>query len=296
MPREIEIPTDDSHPIRGDLYLPQAGTPVAIVLLCHGFKGYKTWGFLPYVAERLRGAGLAALSLDMSHNGTFPMRGGAPVSGAGSIYVRPDLFERNTLRREYHDLSSAIGFVAAGGLPVPLPLPLPIGLFGHSRGGVAAILNAIEQPEVQAICTWSTTDDPDFFTSEQKTAWRRDGKYSFVVSTDGTQLGMGLGYLDDLEERHDVYFLRERVKELRIPHLIVHGKADIVVGVASALALHESEHHLRDKQLVVLPTGHTFGILSTHAGPVVAPSKALQQATDETVSWFETRLRTKGPA
>jgi dienelactone hydrolase len=295
-PRPIEIPTDDAHPIRGDLYLPQNSLPRGIVLLCHGFKGYKTWGFLPYLAERLRGAGVAALSLDLSHNGTFPAPASAPASGAGSLYARPDLFEQNTLRREFHDLRRAIRYVVAGELAIDHRPPLPIGLFGHSRGGVAAILNAIEHTEVHALCTWSTTDDPDFFTPEQKTKWRRDGRYPFVVSTDGTQLAMGLRYLDDLEENREFYLLRERVRELRIPHLVVHGKADIVVDVASAVALHESEHHLRDKRLLIVPTGHTFGIQSTHAARVTHPPAALQHASDETVSWFETHLRVKEPA
>jgi pimeloyl-ACP methyl ester carboxylesterase len=295
-PREIEIPTDDTYPVRGDLYLPNRSATRGVVLLCHGFKGYKSWGFLPYLAERLRGVGLASLSLDFSHNGTFPAPNGAPTSGAGSLYARPDLFERNTLHREFRDVKRVLAHVVAGELSPELRGPLPIGLFGHSRGGVAATLNAIEQPEVKALCTWSTADDPDFFTPDQKTKWRRDGKYPFVVSTDGTQLAMGLRYLDDLEDNHEFYLLRERVKELQVPHLIVHGKADVVVDVASALALHESEQQLKDKRMLIVPTGHTFGLQSTHTGAVTHPSTALQQAGDETVAWFDTHLAAKGTA
>jgi dienelactone hydrolase len=293
----VDIPSADAHPVRGDLYLPASGGADGIVLLCHGFKGHKSWAFFPYVAKKLSEAGLAALSLDMSFNGTFP----APVGDSATAktdstprYCRPDLFERNTIKREYHDLKHVIHHVTEGGLRKYIEEPLPIGLFGHSRGGVAAILNAVEQPEVRVLCTWSVIDDPDFFTREQKEKWRREGKYHFVDSTDGTQLAVGVDYLDDLEENHDVYLLRERVKELQVPHLIVHGKADMIVGVECALTLHQAEQQLRHKQLLLLQTGHTFGVPHPAPPRLSEPSTALKHATDETVAWFKTHLQGGG--
>ncbi|MDH3216580.1 MAG: hypothetical protein OEN01_09845 [Candidatus Krumholzibacteria bacterium] len=291
----ITIPTADAYPVRGDLYLPLSGAK-AIVLLCHGFKGYKTWGFLPYLSEKLRQAGVAALSLDMSFNGTFSSQDSPRATRAGNggmqkpLYERPDLFERNTLKREYHDLLFAVRYISEGGLKNHLRTPLSIGLFGHSRGGITAMLNAIEQPAVEALCTWSVTDDPDFFTAEQKKKWRHEGKYYFVDSTDGTRLGVDIDYLDDLEENHDFYHLAERASELRVPHLIVHGKVDMVVPVDCALILHHAEQQLKQKRLLVLQTGHTFGIPYPPPALPTPPSTALKQATEETVLWFSTIL------
>jgi pimeloyl-ACP methyl ester carboxylesterase len=293
----IEIPTSDDHPVCGDLYLPASGSARSIVLLCHGLKGYRAWGFLPYVADRLREAGIAALSLDMSLNGTLPApdddattRGDAS-SPERNRYVRPVLFEQNTLAREHRDIEYAVRFVAGGGLKEHIPTPLLIGLFGHSRGAIAATLNAIECPQVQALCTWSAIDDPDDFTPRQKERWRREGVYAFTESTGGTRLGIGLDYLNDLEEHHEFYLMRERVRELRVPHLTVHGQADMVVSVECAFNLHHAEKQLRDKQLVVLQTGHTFGIPYPEPRVLTQPSAALKRATDETVSWFEAHLQ-----
>jgi len=294
MTSTIEIPTADDHPVWGDLYLPTTGSAQGIVLLCHGFKGYRTWGFLPYVAECLREAEIAALSLDMSFNGTLPLPDRAARRGSGraapSRYVRPDLFEQNTLAREHADIRHAVRFVTEGGLREHIGAPLLIGLFGHSRGAIAATLNAIERPEVRALCTWSAIDDPDNFTPEQKQRWRRDGVYTFTESTGGKSLGIGLGYLDDLEENRDYYFMRDRVKELRVPHLIVHGQADMTVPVECAFNLHGAEKQLRHKQLVVLHTGHTFGIPYPEPELLTRPSAALLRATNETVAWFKTHL------
>jgi len=294
MTRAIEIPTSDDHPVWGDLYLPATGDVRSIVLLCHGFKGFRTWGFLPYVAGHLREAGIAALSLDMSLNGTLPPSGAASRVGADepeqSRYVRPDLFEQNTLARERSDIAHAVRFVSGGGLKEHIPTPFLIGLFGHSRGAIAATLNAIERPEVRALCTWSAIDDPDCFTPTQKEKWRRNGIYAFTES-EGTRLAIGLGYLDDLEEHHDYYLMRERVTELRTPHLIVHGQADMVVSVECAFNLHQAERQLREKQLVVLQTGHTFGIPYPEPRVLTQPSAALERATDETAAWFKDHLQ-----
>lgn len=287
----LEIPTRDAHPVRADLYLPATSDPAGIVLLCHGFKGHKSWGFLPHLAEKLRDAGLVAMSVDMSFNGTFALGNGqSPTGDPDGAYPRPDLFERNTLERECEDLTCVIHFVSEGGLREQVARPLPLGLFGHSRGGVIAVLNAIEQPSVKALCTWSTTDDPDFFTAEQKDKWRREGKYYFVDSAHNTKLAVGVDYLDDLERNHERYALAERVKELRVPHLIVHGKVDLVVPVDCAMALHEAEAQLEHRRLVVLQTGHTFGIPYPSPPEPARPSAALEEACGETVSWFTTFL------
>ena len=277
----IDIATGDDFPVSADLYLPSGGNPEGIVLLCHGFKGFRRWGFLPYLATRLRDAGLAALSLDMSHNGTLPETSDA----ADTPYVRPDLFRRNTLSRENTDLRHAIRFVTDGGLSQQLGGPVLIGVFGHSRGSVAATLNAIDQPEVTALATWSAIDDPDSYTRKQKEKWRKKSVLEFVEAG-GVSLGLGIEYLDDLEENHEAYLLSERVKDLKTPHLIAHGQADIVTGVEHAIRLHASERHLKHRELLVLQTGHTFGIPYPAPVPLSEPGTALKRASDETVAWF----------
>ena len=296
-PTSVEISTEDSHPVRGDLYLPGELAPQGIVLLCHGFKGYKTWGFFPYVARRLQSTGIAALSLDMSLNGTFPRRDAAPDEDPNNEpttprrYVRPDLFERNTVSRECRDVAAAIRFTLGHGLGDSVTMPLPIGLFGYSRGGVSTILNAIEWPAVRALCTWSTVDHPDFFTHEQKEKWRKRGRYDFVDAIDGSRLSVGLAYLEDLEAKSDYYNLEERVKELRMPHLIVHGEVDLVVDVKCALKLYESQKNRTETRLLVLQTGHTFGMPYPVPDGIDDAPRALERATNETVEWFRAHLK-----
>jgi pimeloyl-ACP methyl ester carboxylesterase len=324
----ILFPRDEGHPVRGDLYLPDELPANRIVVLCHGFKGYKSWGFFPYLGERLRQAGLIALSMDFSFNGTYPeieeptlaetgdgpagvsaavdvsgdaaLAAGARSAGGSSVgggpsdgpvrYPRPDLFRRNTMKRERDDLACVIEQIHSGRIEHLTGTMPTLGLFGHSRGGLIAILNAVGDGPVEALCTWSTVDDPDFYTSRRKEKWRSDGIYEFIDARDGARLLVDATYLDDLEENHDEYLLVERVKELRVPHLIVHGTVDMAIHADCARNLHEAESELADKKLVLLRTGHTFGIPYPGPEEMGEPTRELKQAANETVGWFTTYL------
>ena len=48
----FEVPGPEGGTLRGDVRQPRGATGSAIVV-CHGFKGFKDWGFFPYLAERL---------------------------------------------------------------------------------------------------------------------------------------------------------------------------------------------------------------------------------------------------
>jgi len=299
----IEIPTADGFAVRGDLYLPAGQPPSGIVILCHGFTGYKRWGFFPYLATRLSTAGIAAYSIDFSFNGTFPeIRKMEDEEGVAhdlardaslekTRYPRPDLFRDNTLKREQEDLARVIRWVDENGFGRRVESGTPLGLFGYSRGGVSAFLNALENDRISALCTWAAPDHPDRFTPRQKARWRQNGEYDVADAKDGTRLCLSSRYLDDLEVNRDVYDLRRRAAELRVPHLIVHGKVDLVVAVARARSLHEAERGLRDKRIVILRTGHTFGVTDSSGVAPGEQPRPLVEASDVTVDWYRRYLK-----
>ena len=86
--RPFALKSPLGEPIRGDLRLPDGDGPFPVVVVCHGFKGFKDWGFHPWLGERLAGAGFAAAHFDFSRNG---VRGGVPD------ITDLDAFRRNTL-------------------------------------------------------------------------------------------------------------------------------------------------------------------------------------------------------
>lgn len=286
-PESFLISTGDDHPVVADFYAPPGmamGTPLArAVVLCHGLKGHRRWGFIPYMAGRLQEAGIAALSIDFSHNGHVPAEDPSPES-AGADFVAPGLFEANTLRRERDDLAAALSWLRTPGSGGPFLVSedAPVGLWGHSRGGVSVIMTALEDSAVRAVSTVSTTNHPDTYSEHQKERWRREGAFKFTDSESGARLAIGIEYLRELEREHDTYNLVERAGELRAAHLIVHGEHDVVVPVFDGQRFYEVEEMHADKKFLRMFTGHHFGY-----SPDKPVNEVLGQTGDKTVEWFD---------
>jgi alpha-beta hydrolase superfamily lysophospholipase len=293
----IRISTDDA-PVWADLYDPAEapggdGTPArthesprGVVVLCHGLKGYRHWGFIPRLGENLRSAGLHALAIDFSHNG---VAGGDAGASGGPVYAYPEMVRRNTLDRERRDLEAVIRWIRAGA-GGRFPDGTPLGLWGHSRGGGSVLLNAIDDPTgIAAISTWSTPAHADIYSPKQKARWREAGEFDFLRGTNGENLAMGVCHLDDLEARRDEYAFAGRLGELTVPYLIVHGEADPVIPVRNADELYRAANGLAEKRLVRLRTGHTFGVV----GPAENQT-ALNEAVAVTVDWFGNYLPVPG--
>jgi dienelactone hydrolase len=256
-----------------------------VVVLCHGMKGHRLWGFIPLLADRLRVAGLAALAIDFSHNGVAGGDGGA---SGGPVYRDPGMIRRNTIDRERRDLAAVISWVRCGGDGRFAP-DTRIGLWGHSRGATSVVLNALDDPAaVAAIATWSAPAHADIYRPQQKRRWREAGEYEWLEGESGQRLAMGVCFLDDLEARHEQYALAERSAGSTVPHLIVHGDVDLVIPVQSAERFESARSPAVETRKLLLRTGHTFGIARS------ADSAALATAISETVDWFRRHLSVSG--
>lgn len=293
-PSIISIPTRDEHPVLADWYPPlTSDEPVgSVIVLSHGFKGYRRWGFIPLVAARLAANGFGALAIDFSHNGRVPDDGRPVVTD--TTVIAPSLFRANTIARELDDLSRVLKWIRdreRGGKTLGLDDNVAIGLWGHSRGGVVSILTALEDDSVQALVSWSASAHPDHYTERQKTMWRKNGELAFKDYNGGTPLSMDVSHLDDIEQHREDYAAADRAPDLAIPHLIVHGEHDPTVPVKDSYRYYDTPTIRADKKLLRLLTGHTYG----YDDGFIA-SEALENATKATVEWFDTYLRASPPS
>jgi uncharacterized protein len=278
-PTPFEIRTPQGRTLQGFVDLPE-GLPGErpTVVICHGFKGFMEWGFFPPVAELLASRGFAAIRFNFSGSGMRP--GEERVSDL-------DAFREDTYSRELEDLLSVLA--AAGTEIAPGRVDRGrLGLFGHSRGGAAALL-AAARPEwrdrLKALVTWAAIADVDRFSAEQKQAWRRDGELPVTNARTGQRLALGLGLLADLEERRAELDLPAAAAARRAPWLIVHGEEDESVPAAEASRLAASAAGTHEELLV--PGGsHTFGARHPFAGP----TPQLIQAMNATQRWFRAHL------
>lgn len=248
------------------------------VVICHGFKGFMEWGFFPYVASLLAGRGFVAVRFNLSGAGMRP--GDELVTDVGA-------FRENTYSRELEDLSAVLAALGETIAPGRVDRRR-IGLFGHSRGGGAALLAAAHpswRERIRALVTWAAIADVDRFTPEQKAEWRRAGELPVVNARTGQRLALGVGLLDDVEERRAELDLLAASAARAAPWLIVHGADDESVPVAEAH--HLAEAAAGEKELLVVPgANHTFGVRHPFAGP----TPQLIQALNATQRWFRTHL------
>jgi uncharacterized protein len=240
----------------GPLYLDirtgaRGGEARPVVVICHGFKGFKDWGMFPMVAERLALAGFTAVTFNFSGSGVGP---------ASDVVDEPERWFRQTLSGDLADLETVISHVLGDG-------PRWLGLVGHSRGGGVAILQAARDARVKALVTWAAVAGFQRYSDEDLARWRREGRIDVVNARTHQVLPMGLESLRDLERNAagtlDVLAAARRVT---VPWLIVHGSADESVPADEADMLAGASGSARTERLTVEGARHTFGAQHPWAG------------------------------
>jgi uncharacterized protein len=257
--RTFVLDGPDGEPIRGDLRHPARGAaPRSGVVVLHGFKGFRNWGFFPHVCRELARDGHIVASFDFSRNG---------VGRGGEDFDQLEAFARNTFTRELEEVHMVCQALRAGDLPAAAPER--IALLGHSRGGGTAVLAAAEGA-AHALVTWAAVATFDRWDDLVKEEWRRRGRIHVANARTGQDMPLDVTLLDDLERngrRLDVEAAARRLGagQDRLPWLIVHGSDDASVPVEEgrrlAAAAHRgAEGHDAPVHLEVIDgAGHTFG-------------------------------------
>lgn len=258
--------------VRGDIRRPAAGSDTAVVVV-HGFKGFKDWGFFPHLCDRLAEAGHTVVSFNVSRNG---------VGESFGDFTELDRFGANTLTLELDEILGVVDDVSSRGLLGRVPRR--VGVVGHSRGGGQAILAAAEDDRIAAIATWAAVSDFDRWSDEVKARWRADGRIWIDNTRTGQKMPLDLALLEDFETNRNRLDVRAAGGRLAIPWLIVHGAADSTVVPEEGRALAGVARHGR--LVEIEGAGHTFEARHPFAGP---PAQ-LTRAIDETVEHFAVHL------
>lgn len=268
------LPSRLDEPIRGDFRFLEGPGRRPVVVVCHGLKGFKDWGFHPWLGERLAGAGFVAVHFNFSRNG---------VGEDLLEFTELERFRRNTYSTELDDLASVLAALRTDFPDVPLDLTR-LGLLGHSRGGAIAVLGAAAHPDVKALVTWAGVSTLERVTDAATLAlWREDGYLESLNTRTGQPMRLGVELLDDLAANRDRLDVRSAVSRLACPYRIVHGTHDEAVPFHEAEALLSYADGRAVVDLVPIEgAGHTFGA----AHPFVGPTEALEKAFDAAHAHF----------
>ena len=242
----------DGGPLHVDIRTgARGGEARPVVVICHGFKGFKDWGMFPKVAERLALAGFTAVTFNFSGSGVGP---------AGDVVDEPERWFRQTLSGDLADIETVISHVLRDG-------PSWVGLLGHSRGGGIAIVQAARDARVKALVTWASVAGFQRYSAEELARWRREGRIEVVNTRTGQVLPMGLELLQDLERNASgTLNVLAAARRVAVPWLIVHGSADESVPGEEAAQLAVASGSARTELFNVKGAGHTFGARHPWAG------------------------------
>lgn len=263
--------------LRGDLWTP-ASSPVPTdraVLVCHGFKGFKDWGFFPYASRRLADTlGCPVVSFNFTGSGV-----GADLQN----FTEPDAFGHNTFSKELDDAATVLSGLEAGRLgDAVFPPATRIGVLGHSRGGVAAILSG-ERPSVRAVATWAAIGEAERYATLFD-AVPPGEPVPIRNARTGEVLPLYPDVLEDLKAHPDRFDLPASLRRSEIPLLVIHGTDDTSVPPDDGRRLAEASPHAHLE--LIEGAGHTFEV----GHPFEEPSPELDRVLNLTTAHFLAHL------
>jgi uncharacterized protein len=260
-------------PFAIDIRRPVGAGARPIVIVCHGFKGFKDFAFFPYTSRKLCEQGFAVVTMNFSCNGI----GDDPLS-----FTALDKFAQNTISQELDDIEAVLDGIASGVLLGTQGDVRRIGIMGHSRGGCTAIVKAAPDPRLKCLVTWASPAALGRYSDELLRQWKEDGRYNFVNARTKQDMFVNYAYLEDIQANCERYSLDLAVSQLTIPYMTVHGTEDESVSVESAHRLYSYAKTGQAELALVEGGTHTFR--TKH--PFDGSTPALDQAIDRTVAWF----------
>ncbi|WP_150272009.1 alpha/beta fold hydrolase [Paenibacillus tepidiphilus] len=267
MNRNFQLPAGEDAVLRCS-HFPASSPAKSLIVIAHGFKGFKDWGMFPYVAGALSREH-EVITFNFSHGG---------IGEDPEQFTELDKFARNTASRSLKDLEILLSYLSQH----PKFGALPVFLLGHSLGGGLSLLYALEHPEeIAGVISWNGVTSLDLLSEEQKRELRGTGRSHVLNSRTGQQMPLDLVLLQDLERNARRYDLPSRMEQAAFPAVLIQGSED-------GAHLREGSRQLTalrpDIAWVQIPGGnHTFGTVHPFAGTTPQLEQAIA-ATQEFIT------------
>lgn len=203
-----------------------------LVVIGHGVTGNKDRPFVVALAEGLAKAGISAVRISFSGNG----------SSGGQ-------FTSSTISKEVSDLGAVLDMVA----------DRRVAYVGHSMGGAVGVIRAAQDARIKALVSLAGMVHTKAF-AEREFGMVKPGE-GFMW--DDPNCPLSQTYMDDMAKISSVVELGARIK---VPWLLVHGTEDDVVPVQDSLDIFQKANE--PKEVVQIPgANHVFA--GAHTGPMV---------------------------
>ncbi|MDB5056514.1 MAG: alpha/beta hydrolase [Bacilli bacterium] len=250
--------------IRGETRTLNDGILKPVLLINHGFKAFKDWGFFPYIAEWFAQQGLFTVLFNFSKNGVHL-----------SDFDELDKFADNTYSQEQRDLEALFNSIKTGILPLAANADRnQIIVLGHSRGGGNSLIFAAEHPDIRAVISWNGIAYANLFDEAFEAEARKNG-IAFIRNTrTKQQMPISQGFFDDLQNNSKRFDILAQFAALTIPVLIVQSDQDSDQHLFAASQFREVAPH--QTHLTIAGGNHVFGAVHPFQGTTPQLEEALK--------------------
>lgn len=261
-----------------DLRYDEGTRDAPTIIIAHGFKGFKDWGFFPDLCRRLNDSGYASICFNFSRNG---------IGKDPHNFTELDKFAENTCSHELADLEVILKAIKTESIGKRIINPEQLGLLGHSRGGAIASITAQRHPnDFLALVTWSSIANLFRYSEEQIKAWGENGYIEVENSRTKQIMRLNKSFWDDLTKNQTKFDLLKIIGKVEIPSLFIHGAEDTSVPVTESETLHQHSGAYLKRLEIIEEANHTFGIRH----PFDTPTPEYETACYLTEHWFDSNL------
>ncbi|MDP7029847.1 MAG: hypothetical protein QF733_06475 [Phycisphaerales bacterium] len=275
--RDWDIPGGGGLPIRGTTHIPE-GDARAVVIVVHGYFGYKEYGMFPWLAGHLCSAGHVVHRINLSHSGMD--HGDGPFD--------EQAVEADTWNRGVEDIGFLMRAIDRG---VLAGQGRGVVLLGHSRGGSTCLLAAGRHGRdddfsaLVGIVSLSAPASLDRLTDEAKAELLRGGRLGMTSSRTGQTLYVGRGWLQEQLDDPEGHDLLAQVARIERPFGLIHGAVDPTVHASDAVTLAQA-NPARSRVRLIEDADHVFNTPNPFPADAAA-SPQLQEVFDTASEWID---------
>jgi len=257
----------------------QTNNSKPFVLLIHGFRAFKDWGFFPYFAEKIAEFGYFASTIDFSLNTLIDKE---------KCLFDMERFSKNTVTQEISEAKLFCSLLKNQNFideEFEKFWNGEIFLIGHSLGGALAIMTAENLPTVRKLVTICSIFDFDIYTERQKEDWLKNGFKEFTDSTTNQKIRLDVNFLLDRLTYSGEKSLTSVVSRLKIPYYILHTEADATVSPKAATILANA---VSDKNLMKMEIIKSGNHLLNSSHPFKETNPVLEKIIKNILDFFQT--------
>lgn len=276
-----DIPGSEGLPICGTTHQP-AGDPRGVIILVHGYLGYKDYGMFPWLATQLCAAGHIVHRVNLSHSGMDHGHGNFDCAA----------FFRDTWSRGVEDIMILLKAIDRGVLAGQNSGAV---LVGHSRGGSSCLLTAGRHADdetfgrVVGVVSLSAPASLDRISGESKAKIFADGSLPLQSSRTGQTLQIGAAWLQEQCDEPEAHNLLAQVAKIRPAVGVLHGADDATVAAHDAVTIAQANPP-RIQVHIVDGADHVFNTPNPFAADS-EPSPQLAEVGHVISEWLDTWIQ-----